>query len=165
MKSYIASIVSESLYNFFLVIKYSFFFSLVSLLDLVCVDGISHNRDRFELWYMFVDYVQNFRYFVKFRAPIKSKIFSVRNIFESSGWLEREAYDMYGVRFFLHGDLRRILTDYGFKGNPLLKEFPVIGYYELRFDEIYKIIVEELVEVMQYYRFFRFESPWFRWNL
>ena len=69
---------------------------------------------------------------------------------------------MYGVRFFLHGDLRRILTDYGFKGNPLLKEFPVIGYYELRFDEIYKIIVEELVEVMQYYRFFRFESPWFR---
>ena len=85
MKSYIASIVSESLYNFFLVIKYSFFFSLVSLLDLVCVDGISHNRDWFEFWYMFVDYVQNFRYFVKFRAPIKSKIFSVRNIFESSG--------------------------------------------------------------------------------
>jgi len=66
---------------------------------------------------------------------------------------------MFGINFMMHDDLRRILTDYGFKGYPLLKEFPVIGYYEVRFDEILKIIVEELVEIMQYYRFFRFDNP------
>jgi len=82
------------------------------------------------------------------------------NIFEGSNWAEREIYDLYGIHFYDHPDLRRILTDYGFEGFPLRKDFPVSGYFQIRYDEVLKRIVSEPVELSQEYRFFEFNNPW-----
>jgi NADH-quinone oxidoreductase subunit C len=87
---------------------------------------------------------------------------SVESVFFGSNWAEREIYDMYGIYFYNHSDLRRILTDYGFNGYPLRKDFPVNGYFQIRYDETIKRIVSEPVEFAQEYRFFDVNNPWFK---
>jgi NADH:ubiquinone oxidoreductase subunit C len=86
-------------------------------------------------------------------------ILSIKFFFSSASWLEREAWDLYGVKFLLHLDLRRILTDYGFQGHPFRKDFPLIGFVELRYDDLFQSIVIEPVELSQKFRFFKFENP------
>jgi NADH-quinone oxidoreductase subunit C len=87
-------------------------------------------------------------------------IWTAEEIFSGSNWAEREIYDLYGVYFYNHSDLRRILTDYGFEGFPLRKDFPVSGYVQIRYDEVLKRIVSEPIELSQEYRFFEFNNPW-----
>jgi len=86
-------------------------------------------------------------------------VLSLSSFYSSSSWLEREAWDMFGIKFLLHKNLRRILTDYGFQGYPLRKDFPLIGFTELRFDDLYQSIFVEPVEATQKFRFFKFDSP------
>lgn len=81
-------------------------------------------------------------------------------LYPSANWLEREIWDFYGVKFLFHPDLRRILTDYGFRGHPLRKDFPLVGFLELRYDDSYRSIVLEPVELSQDFRFFKFYNPW-----
>ena len=87
-------------------------------------------------------------------------IWTAEEIFLGSNWAEREIYDLYGIYFYNHSDLRRILTDYGFEGFPLRKDFPVSGYVQIRYDEVLKRIVSEPIELSQEYRFFEFNNPW-----
>lgn len=89
-------------------------------------------------------------------------LMTVESIFPGANWAEREVYDLYGIYFYNHSDLRRILTDYGFEGFPLRKDFPVSGYLQVRYDEIAKRIVSEPLELTQEYRFFEFNNPWSR---
>lgn len=87
-------------------------------------------------------------------------VWTAEEIFCGSNWSEREIYDLYGIYFYNHSDLRRILTDYGFEGFPLRKDFPVSGYVQIRYDEVLKRIVSEPIELSQEYRFFEFNNPW-----
>jgi NADH-quinone oxidoreductase subunit C len=89
---------------------------------------------------------------------------SISNLYNSTAWLEREIWDLFGIKFIYHKDLRRILTDYGFLGHPLLKQFPLIGFIELRYDDSILNILKEAVEMSQMYRFFRFMNPWVIWR-
>jgi NADH-quinone oxidoreductase subunit C len=98
-------------------------------------------------------------------SPIASAqpfLTTIESIFPGSNWAEREIFDLYGIYFYDHSDLRRILTDYGFEGFPLRKDFPVSGYFQVRYDEIFKRIVSEPIELFQEYRFFDFNNPWSR---
>lgn len=129
------------------------------LLDVLGVDYPSR-RERFELLYNLLSLSFGTRVFVKVKVGFEEAISSVVNIFDSAGWLEREVWDMYGIFFSDHPDLRRILTDYGFEGFPLRKDFPLIGYNEVRYDDVAKRIVSESVEVTQEFRYFDFVTPW-----
>jgi NADH-quinone oxidoreductase subunit C len=91
-------------------------------------------------------------------------IVSISELFKSTAWFEREVWDLFGLKFIYHEDLRRILTDYGFLGHPLQKQFPLIGFIELRYDDSILNILKEAVEMSQMYRFFRFINPWFIWK-
>lgn len=87
-------------------------------------------------------------------------VWTAEEVFAGANWAEREIYDLYGIYFYNHSDLRRILTDYGFEGFPLRKDFPVSGYVQIRYDEVLKRIVSEPIELSQEYRFFEFNNPW-----
>ena len=102
----------------------------------------------------------NQRIRIKLTTTADRPVPSVALLFSSAGWFEREAYDLYGVWFSDHPDLRRILTDYGFQGHPLRKDFPLTGYVEVRYDDELKRVVYEPVELTQEFRSFDFESPW-----
>ena len=130
-----------------------------TLVDITVVDY--PNRDnRFELVYHYLSMYQNQRIRVKVEVNEADIIPSIIDIFPASNWFEREIFDMFGILFSGHPDLRRILTDYGFKGHPLRKDFPTTGYVELRYDEEKKRVVYEPVELVQEYRQFDFMSPW-----
>lgn len=94
------------------------------------------------------------------KSPLVNQFSSLVSFFQSSNWLEREIWDLFGIYFLGHSDLRRILTDYGFEGFPLRKDFPVVGYVEVRYDESYKTLVYEPVELVQELREFQFSNPW-----
>ena len=130
-----------------------------SLVDITAVDYPSRAL-RFELVYHFLSMVKNQRIRVKAMVNDGEIVPSVTSIHPSANWFEREVFDMYGILFSGHPDLRRILTDYGFRGHPLRKDFPTTGYVELRYDEIEKRVVYEPVTLTQEYRQFDFMSPW-----
>ena len=129
------------------------------LVDLCGVD-YPERAERFDVVYHLLSYRQNVRLRVKVHADEESPVPSVIDVYPAANWFEREAYDMYGILFSGHPDLRRILTDYGFEGHPLRKDFPLTGYVEVRYDAEAKRVVYEPVKLAQEFRDFDFLSPW-----
>ena len=129
------------------------------LIDIAGVDFPDEEK-RFKLIYLFLSHEYNQRIKLSFNFETNQLINSITKIFPSANWMEREVFDMYGVKFKNHPDLRRILTDYGFKGHPLRKDFPLTGFNEVRYSEKEKKVVYEPVKLEQNYRNFDFESPW-----
>lgn len=134
--------------------------SFKTLLDLFGADMLGIRTPRFEVIYNLLSYKLNNRITVKVAINENESALSVSKIFASANWYEREAFDMYGIEFEGHDDLRRILTDYNFEGHPLRKDFPLTGYRELRYDQDKKEIVYEPVKLLQEFRNFDFEMPW-----
>jgi len=130
-----------------------------SLVDITAVDYPSREA-RFEVIYHFLSMYQNQRIRVKMEVREGDVVPSITAIHPSANWFEREVFDMFGIMFSGHPDLRRILTDYGFRGHPLRKDFPTTGYTEVRYDEEQKRVVYEPVNLVQEYRQFDFLSPW-----
>ena len=130
--------------------------------QLMDVCGVDHpeREKRFDVVYNLLSLVHNVRARVKLETDETTPVPSVAGIFSSAGWWEREAWDMYGIVFADHPDLRRILTDYGFEGHPLRKDFPLTGYVEVRYDDEQKRVVYEPVKLTQEFRTFDFLSPW-----
>ncbi|ADZ70494.1 NADH-quinone oxidoreductase subunit C [Polymorphum gilvum] len=131
----------------------------VNLTDICGVDYPARDR-RFDVVYHFLSPVQNQRIRVKLSTDEDTPVPSLTPLFPGAEWFEREAYDMYGILFSGHPDLRRILTDYGFDGHPLRKDFPVTGFVEVRYDDDKKRVVYEPVRLTQEFRNFDFLSPW-----
>ena len=129
------------------------------LIDIAGVDYPEKDK-RFQLVYLFLSHENNIRVKVLIKFQPNESINSLTKIFPSANWMEREVFDMYGIKFKNHPDLRRILTDYGFKGHPLRKDFPLTGFNEVRYSEKEKRVVYEPVKLEQNYRNFDFESPW-----
>ena len=129
------------------------------LIDIAGVD-YPDNEKRFELVYLFLSHENNLRVKLLIKFQLDQSINSLTKIFPSANWMEREVFDMYGIKFKNHPDLRRILTDYGFKGHPLRKDFPLTGFNEVRYSEKDKKVIYEPVKLEQNYRNFDFESPW-----
>ena len=129
------------------------------LIDIAGVDYPDEEK-RFKLVYLFLSHEINIRIKLSINFQPKQVIASITKIFPSANWMEREVFDMYGIKFKNHPDLRRILTDYGFKGHPLRKDFPLTGFNEVRYSEKEKKVVYEPVKLEQNYRNFDFESPW-----
>jgi NADH:ubiquinone oxidoreductase subunit C len=142
-------------------VKYSFFFNQVYFLDCFASDFLVR-RNRFQLTYAF--YSPNFSISNFFLLSNIDVLFPVSQsfsgLFVGTTWCEREIFDLFGIYFSNHPDLRRILTDYGFEGFPLRKDFPLVGYTQLRYDDSTRRIVVEPVELVQEYRSFDFKSPW-----
>ena len=130
--------------------------------QLIDIAGVDYPEDekRFELVYLFLSHEHNTRIKLLIKFQLDQNINSLTKIFPSSNWMEREVFDMYGIKFKNHPDLRRILTDYGFKGHPLRKDFPLTGFNEVRYSEKEKKVIYEPVKLEQNYRNFDFESPW-----
>jgi NADH-quinone oxidoreductase subunit C len=126
----------------------------------ICGADYPDRPERFEVVYNLLSLTQNDRVRVKVTAGEETPVPSATSLFSSAGWFEREVWDMYGVYFDDHPDLRRILTDYGFDGHPLRKDFPLTGYVELRWDDEEKRVVYEPVKLTQEFRSFDFISPW-----
>ena len=129
------------------------------LIDIVGVDYPDKEK-RFKLIYLFLSHENNIRIKLSINIEVNQLINSITKIFPSANWMEREVFDMYGIKFKNHPDLRRILTDYGFKGHPLRKDFPLTGFNEVRYSEKEKKVIYEPVKLEQNYRNFDFESPW-----
>ncbi len=129
------------------------------LIDIAGVD-YPDSEKRFQLVYLLLSHEHNTRIKVSTKFQFDQTINSITKIFPSANWMEREVFDMYGIRFKNHPDLRRILTDYGFKGHPLRKDFPLTGFNEVRYSEKEKKVIYEPVKLEQNYRNFDFESPW-----
>jgi NADH-quinone oxidoreductase subunit C len=134
-------------------------FRFHQLIDLCGVD-YPQNRNRFEVIYHLLSLTQNVRIRVKVATDEVVPVPSVRSVYPNADWYERETFDMYGILFSGHPDLRRLLTDYGFEGHPLRKDFPMTGYVEVRYDDEQKRVVYEPVKLTQEYRKFDFMSPW-----
>lgn len=130
-----------------------------SLVDITAVDYAGRDK-RFDVVYHFLSMYQNHR--IRLRASVREDemVPSITDVHPSANWFEREVFDMFGILFSGHPDLRRILTDYGFRGYPLRKDFPTTGYTEVRYDEVQKRVVYEPVSLVQEYRQFDFMSPW-----
>ena len=129
------------------------------LIDITAVD-YPHKEKRFSIVYLLLSHENNFRIIIKSNVDEKSTIPSITKIFPSANWMEREIFDMYGISFKDHPDLRRILTDYGFNGHPLRKDFPLTGHTEVRYSGDKKKVIYEPVKLEQEYRSFDAESPW-----
>ncbi len=129
------------------------------LIDIAGVDYPDEEK-RFKLIYLFLSHENNYRIKLSINFQPNQVINSITKIFPSANWMEREVFDMYGIKFKNHPDLRRILTDYGFKGHPLRKDFPLTGFNEVRYSEKDKKVIYEPVKLEQNYRNFDFESPW-----
>ena len=129
------------------------------LIDIAGIDFPDEEK-RFEIVYLYLSHENNARIKVSIKFDSKQVIDSITKIFPSANWMEREVFDMYGIKFKNHPDLRRILTDYGFKGHPLRKDFPLTGFNEVRYSEKDKKVIYEPVKLEQNYRNFDFESPW-----
>ena len=128
------------------------------LIDITAVD-YPENEKRFKIVYLLLSHENNLRAIINVQIEEKAILPSLTKIFPSSNWMEREVFDMYGISFKEHPDLRRILTDYGFKGYPLRKDFPLTGHNEVRYSEDNKKVIYEPVKLEQNYRNFDYESP------
>ena len=130
--------------------------------QLIDIAGVDYPEDekRFQLVYLFLSHENNSRIKLMIKFEIDQSISSITKLFPSANWMEREVFDMYGIKFKNHPDLRRILTDYNFKGHPLRKDFPLTGFNEVRYSEKEKKVIYEPVKLEQNYRNFDFESPW-----
>ena len=129
------------------------------LIDITAVD-YPEKEKRFKIVYLLLSHEKNLRILINVHINEKVVVPSITKIFPSANWMEREVFDMYGISFKDHPDLRRILTDYGFKGYPLRKDFPLTGHTEVRYSEAKKKVISEPVKLDQEYRDFDFESPW-----
>ena len=129
------------------------------LIDIAGIDYPNEEK-RFQLVYLLLSHEKNLRIKILIKFQEDQNINSLTKIFPSANWMEREVFDMYGIKFKNHPDLRRILTDYGFKGHPLRKDFPLTGFNEVRYSEKDKKVIYEPVKLEQNYRNFDFESPW-----
>ena len=129
------------------------------LIDITAVDYPERDR-RFKVVYLLLSHETNSRIIIDYNIKENEIVPSLTSIYPSANWMEREVFDMYGIEFKDHPDLRRILTDYGFKGHPLRKDFPLTGHNEVRYSEEEKKVVYEPVKLEQNYRNFDYESPW-----
>ena len=129
------------------------------LIDVTAVDFPSRKK-RFSVVYQILSVHYNSRIRLKTHVDEITPVSSITDVFSSAGWWERECWDMFGIFFSNHPDLRRILTDYGFQGHPLRKDFPLSGYVEVRYDDSEKRVITESVEMTQEFRYFDFASPW-----
>tara|TARA_Y100000816_G_C26086032_1_gene573103 strand:+ start:1133 stop:1723 length:591 start_codon:yes stop_codon:yes gene_type:complete len=129
------------------------------IIDITAVD-FPEKEQRFKIVYLLLSHEFNTRVLIEFNISEGEKIPSLTKIFPSANWMEREVFDMYGIDFKDHPDMRRILTDYGFEGHPLRKDFPITGHNEVRYSEETKKVIYEPVKLEQNYRNFDYESPW-----
>ena len=153
------TINSEDLLDVILLLKTNKNLKFRQLIDITAVD-YPDNQKRFKVVYLLLSHEFNQRIILSYFINENEKISSLTKIFPSANWMEREIFDMYGIKFTDHPDLRRILTDYGFEGYPLRKDFPLTGHTEVRYSEDKKKVVYEPVKLEQNYRSFDFESPW-----
>tara|TARA_B100001027_G_scaffold23461_1_gene13791 strand:- start:295 stop:900 length:606 start_codon:yes stop_codon:yes gene_type:complete len=150
---------SEDLIDVVLFVKTNKDTKFRQLIDITVVDYPERSK-RFKIVYLFLSHEFNQRMLLSYEISENEVISSLTPIFPSANWMEREVFDMYGVNFKDHPDLRRILTDYGFEGHPLRKDFPLTGHTEVRYSEGQKKVVSEPVKLEQNYRNFDYESPW-----
>ena len=141
------------------ILKRSHEFKFRQLIDILGVDYPQQSK-RFEVIYLFLSHENNFRISLKIKIGDEEIVPTLTDTFPSANWQEREVFDMYGIRFANHPDLRRILTDYEFEGYPLRKDFPLTGYKEVRYSAEHQKVIYEPVKLAQDYRDFNFESPW-----
>jgi len=153
------NIDNEDLLDVILFLKINEDTKFKQLIDITAVD-YPENSKRFKMVYLFLSHQFNQRIIISSLINENEVVPSLTKIFPSANWMEREVFDMYGISFKEHPDLRRILTDYGFDGHPLRKDFPLTGHTEVRYSEEKKKIISEPVKLDQEYRNFDFESPW-----
>ena len=149
----------NNLYSVLLFLKSNTQCKFKQLIDIVPADYPNEEK-RFKIYYLLLSHENNSRIKISINFNIEEKIPSITKIYPSANWMEREAFDMYGIKFRNHPDLRRILTDYGFDGHPLRKDFPLTGFNEVRYSEKDKKVIYEKVKLEQDYRDFDFDSPW-----
>ena len=149
----------ESLLDVIIFLKKNDSTKFRQLIDITAVDYIG-SENRFKMIYLLLSHEYNLRINITFNINENEVVNSLTKIFPSANWMEREVFDMYGIKFNDHPDLRRILTDYGFSGHPLRKDFPITGHTEVRYSEEKKKVVYEPVKLEQNYRNFDYSSPW-----
>ena len=153
------TINSEDLLDVILLLKNNKNIKFKQLIDITAVDYLESQK-RFKIVYLLLSHEFNQRIILNYFISENEKISSLTKIFPSANWMEREVFDMYGIKFNDHPDLRRLLTDYGFEGHPLRKDFPLTGHNEVRYSEDEKKVIYEPVKLEQNYRNFDYESPW-----
>lgn len=156
---YLLSIESKNLINIISFLKDSEISLFKMLMDIIVID-YPNKKNRFSINYSLLSIKYNTRLFLNFEINELTHVLSIIDIYKASCWLERECWDMFGVFFENHPDLRRILSDYGFNGYPLRKDFPLTGYLEMRYDDGQKRVIFETIEMSQEYRIFNFRSVW-----
>tara|TARA_B100000579_G_scaffold1271_1_gene1002 strand:+ start:194 stop:790 length:597 start_codon:yes stop_codon:yes gene_type:complete len=149
----------EDLINVIIFLKSNQETKFKQLIDITAVD-FPEDKKRFKIVYLLLSHENNSRVIIEYSINENEVIPSVTSIFPSANWMEREVFDMYGIKFKDHPDLRRILTDYEFEGYPLRKDFPMTGHKEVRYSEDKKKVIYEPVRLEQNYRNFEYESPW-----
>ena len=150
----------ENLIDFLVFLRDDNNLSFKTLIDLFGADMLGIRTPRFEIIYVLLSYKLNNRIIVKVAINDGEELPTSCSVYSAANWYEREVFDMYGIKFTNHPDLRRILTDYDFEGFPLRKDFPLTGYKEVRFDEGQKKVIYEDVKLTQEFRNFDFEMPW-----
>ena len=149
----------KTLYSTILYLKTNYKCRFKQLIDITAVD-YPEKEKRFKLVYLLLSHENNLRILININIDEKTPVPSITKIFPSANWMEREVFDMYGISFKDHPDLRSLLTDYGFEGHPLRKDFPLTGHTEVRYSEKHKKVISEPVKLDQGYRNFDLESPW-----
>ena len=156
---FVVDILPNAIVDFVTYIKSKKGLSFTTLIDITAIDFPAKEK-RFQLVYHFLSMTENKRCKIVSAVSDKETVNSVTSVFECANWFEREIFDLFGITFSSHPDLRRILTDYGFEGHPLRKDFPTTGFLEVRYDEVEKRVVYEPTALTQGYRDFDFLSPW-----